>query len=168
MTPPTQLTKLKPKPKPMLTLKPLPADAPSKLVPPETRSDVKEQWHMQTIAGGDVRRVVGISATLINNFMHWFQAISANMNPESQQRTLAAPRKAASSVFTDAGDNEMSSIAVKTVPALGDVRKVEYSAELAAVGFAHQSRDEKHPSEDQQLKLNKLWPVSGQSDLKLP
>ena len=33
---------------------------------------------------GDVRRVVGTNATLINNFMHWFEAILANMNPEAQ------------------------------------------------------------------------------------
>ena len=86
--------------------------------------------------GGDVRRVVGTSATPINNFMHWFQAISANMNPEAQRRVLVASRKAALSVFTDAGDDEMSSIAVKTAPAIADVRKVEYSVEMAAVGFA--------------------------------
>ena len=79
MTPPTQLRKLKPKPKPMVTLKPLPADAPSKLVPPETQSDAKKQQHMQAIVGCDVRRVVGTSATLINNVVHCFQAILANM-----------------------------------------------------------------------------------------
>ena len=78
--------------------------------------------------------------------MHWFQAILAYMNPEAQWRALAASRKAASSVFADAGDDEMSSIAVETASALGDVRKVEYSAELAAVGFIPQSRDEKCPS----------------------
>ena len=50
----------------------------------------------------------------------------------------------------------MSLISVKTAPALGDVRKVKYSAEIAAVGFAPPNSDEKHPSEDQQLKLNKL------------
>ena len=111
-------------------------------------SDAKEWQCMQDIVGDDVRRVVGTSATLINNFVHWFQAISANMNPEAQQRALAASRKAALSVFADAGDDEMSSIAVKTTPALGDVRKVKYSAELAAVGFAPRSQDEKCPSED--------------------
>ena len=98
--------------------------------------------------GGDVRRVVGTSATLINNFMHWFQAISANMNLEAQRRALATSGKAASSVFTIAGDNKTSSNAVKTAPALGDVRKVKYSVEMVAVGFAPQNRDEKCPSED--------------------
>ena len=44
MTPLTQLRKPKPKPKPMVTSKPLPADAPLKLVPPETRGDA-EEWH---------------------------------------------------------------------------------------------------------------------------
>ena len=58
MMPLAQLTKLKPKLKPMVTLKPLPADTTSKLTPPETQSDAKEWQHMQAIAGGDVRRVV--------------------------------------------------------------------------------------------------------------
>ena len=58
------------------------------------------------------------------------------MNPKAQQRALVASRKAALSVFTDAADDERSSIAVKTAPAPRDVRKVEYSAELAVVGFA--------------------------------
>ena len=87
----------------MVTSKQLPADAPSNLVPPETRSDAKEWWHRQAIVEGDIRRVVGTSATLINNFVHWFQAILTNMNPEAQRRALAASRKAALSVFTDAG-----------------------------------------------------------------
>ena len=135
MTPPAQLTNLKPKPKPTVTLKPLPADAPLKLVPQETQSDAEEQRHRQAIAEGDVRRVVGSSATPINNFMHWYQAILANMNLEAQQRALVASRKAASFVFADAGDDEASSMAVETAPAPGDVRKVKYSAELAVVGF---------------------------------
>ena len=59
-----------------------------------------------------------------------------------------ASRKAASLFFTDAGDDEVSLIAVKTATALGDVRQVQYSAEMAAVGFAPQNRDEKHPPED--------------------
>ena len=84
MTPPAQLTKLKPKLKLMVTSKPLTADATLKLTPPKTLSDVKEWRRMQAIAGGDERRVVGTSATPINNFIHWFQAISANMNPEAQ------------------------------------------------------------------------------------
>ena len=64
-------------------------------------------------------------------------------------------RKATSSVFADARDDEVSSMTVKTAPAPRDVRKVEYSTELASVGFTPRSRDEKHPSEDQQPKLNK-------------
>ena len=51
MTPLTRLTKLKLKLKPMVTSKPLQADAPSKLVPPETQSDAEERWCMQAIVG---------------------------------------------------------------------------------------------------------------------
>ena len=124
---------------------------------------------MQVIAGGDVRRAEGTSAASINNnIVHWFQAISANMNSKAQRRALAASRKAASLGFTDAGDDEMISIAVETAPALGDVRKVEYSAEMAALGFPPQNRDERLPSEDGQLELNKLWSASVWLDLKLP
>ena len=168
MMPPTQPTRLKPKSKPIVTLKPLPAGATSKLTPPETQSDAEEQQHKQAIAGGNVRRVEGTGAATINNFVHWFQAISVNMSPEAQQRALAASWKAASLVFTDAGDDKMSLIAVETAPALGDVRKVEYSAEMAAVGFPPPNRDERHPSEDQQLELNKLRSASVWLDLKLP
>ena len=46
-----------------------------------------------------------------------------------------ASMKATSSVFADAWDDEGDLIAMKTAPTLGDVRKVEYSAEMAAVGF---------------------------------
>ena len=54
------------------------------------------------------------------------------MNTEAQRRVLAASRKAASSVLTDVGDDEASSIAVETAPVAtapvqGDVRRVEYS-----------------------------------------
>ena len=84
MMPPAQLTKPKLKLKPMVTSKPLPADATMKLMPPETQSDAEEWWHMQVIAGGDVRRVVGTSAAPINNFVHWFQVILANMSLEAQ------------------------------------------------------------------------------------
>ena len=57
------------------------------------------------------------------------------MNTEAQRRALAASRKVASSIFADVGDEEVSSIAVKTAPVQGDVRRVEYSMELTEVGF---------------------------------
>ena len=57
------------------------------------------------------------------------------MNTEAQRRELAAFRKAASSVFADVGDEEVSSIAVKTAAVQSDVRRVEYSVEMAEVGF---------------------------------
>ena len=59
---------------------------------------------------------MGDDVTPINNFVQWFQVISASMNTEAQRRALAASRKAASSVFADVGDDEVSSIAVKTAP----------------------------------------------------
>ena len=87
------------------------------------------------MAGGDTRRLAGSDIMLINNFVQWFQAISANMNAEAQKRALAASRKAASFVFADVGDDEESSIAAETASAQGDVRRVEYSAEIAEIGF---------------------------------
>ena len=57
------------------------------------------------------------------------------MNTEAQRRALTASRKAASSVFTDAGDDKATSIAVETAPVQGDVKRVEYSVEMAEVGF---------------------------------
>ena len=68
------------------------------------------------MAGGDIRRSTGADAAPINNFMQWFQEISANMNAETQ-RALVASRKAASSVFTDVGDDEDSSAVAKAAPA---------------------------------------------------
>ena len=139
MMPPVQLTRLKstskPTLKPKLTLKPLPANATSKLIPPKTQSDVEECRHTKLIAGGDIRRVVGADVAPINNFVQWFQAISANMNTEAQRRALATSRKAAKSVFADVGDKEASLITAPTAPAQGESRKVEYSAEMAVVGF---------------------------------
>ena len=67
------------------------------------------------------------------------------MNTEVQRRALAASRKTASSVFTDVGEEEVSSIAVQAASVRGDVRRVEYSAEMAAVGFPSQSREEGSP-----------------------
>ena len=66
MMPTVQLTKLK------LTLKLLPTNSTSKLVPPETQSDAKEHRHVQLAAGADTRRVVGANVTPINNFVQWF------------------------------------------------------------------------------------------------
>ena len=63
MMPLVQMTKLK------LTLKPLPANSTSKLVPPETHSDAEEHHHIQLTAGGDARRVTGADVAPINNFV---------------------------------------------------------------------------------------------------
>ena len=57
------------------------------------------------------------------------------MNAEAQKRALAASRKAASSVFADVGDDKGSLIVAQAAPVQGDVRRVEYSAEMAEVGF---------------------------------
>ena len=96
--------------------------------------------NVQLTAGGNTRRVIRADVAPINNFVQWFQAISANMNTEAQKRALAASRKAASSVFADVGDDEVSLIAVQAAPDRGDMRRVEYSAEMA--GFSSQSRDQ--------------------------
>ena len=90
------------------------------------------------VIGGEARKTEGTEVPPVNNFVHWFEAISTNINPEAQRRALVASRKAASSVFADAGDDEGDSIATKTAPTL-DVRKVEYSTEMAAVGFTPQN-----------------------------
>ena len=58
-----------------------------------------------------------------------------NMNVEAQKRALVASRKAASSVFADVGDVEESLIAAEAAPVQSDVRRVEYSAEMAEIGF---------------------------------
>ena len=84
--------------------------------------------------------MVGADVTPINNFVQWFQAISANINTEAQKRALAVSKKAASSVFTDVGDDEASLITVKiapvkTAPVSGDMRRVEYNVEMAEVRF---------------------------------
>ena len=47
------------------------------------------------------------------------------------------------------------------------MRRVEYSAEMAEVGFPSQSRDGGCPPRGQQLELNKLWPTKEQLDLRL-
>ena len=81
------------------------------------------------------------------------------MNTEAPKRALAASRKAASSLFTDVRDDEVSSIAVQAAPVQGDKRRVEYSVEMAEVGFSSQSRDQGSSLRGQQLELNKLWPA---------
>ena len=68
------------------------------------------------MGGGDARGLAGTDVAPINHFMQWFQAISANVNVEAQRRALAALQKAASSVFTDVGDDEGSSNVVEAAP----------------------------------------------------
>ena len=63
------------------------------------------------------------------------------MNAEAQRRALAASQKAASSVFTDEGDDEGSSKVVEAAPVQGDLRRVEYRAEMEQIGFPSQSGD---------------------------
>ena len=63
------------------------------------------------------------------------------MYSEAQKRALAASRKAASMVFADVGDDEDSSAVAEAAPTGGDVRRVEYSAEMAEIGFPAQRRD---------------------------
>ena len=93
---------------------------------------------MQAIVGGDVRRVVGTSATPINNFMHWFEAILANMNLEAQ-RALAASRKAPS-VFAEA--QNMAELSLRQE--LQCIRETEHLRYIRAmmVWFKHWKQDQ--------------------------
>ena len=68
------------------------------------------------MGGGNARKLAGTDVAPINHFVRWFQAISANMNVEAEKRALVASRKAASSVFTDVGDDEESPIAAEAAP----------------------------------------------------
>ena len=79
LTPPVWMFKLK------LTSKSLPASSTSKLVPPETQSDAEDHQQIKLTAGGNTGRLAGADAAPINNFVRWFQAISANMNAEAQR-----------------------------------------------------------------------------------
>ena len=45
------------------------------------------------------------------------------MNAETQRRALAASQKAASSLFTNEGDDEGSSNVVEVAPVQGDLRR---------------------------------------------
>ena len=63
VTPPAQLRKPKPKSKPLVTSKPLPADASSKLIPQETQSDAEEWQRMPAIVGGDVRSITSCTGS---------------------------------------------------------------------------------------------------------
>ena len=69
------------------------------------------------MARGGARGSTGVDAAPINNFMRWFQAISANINAETQKRALVASRKAASLVFTDVGYDEDGFAVAKATPA---------------------------------------------------
>ena len=130
--------------KPNVTSKPLPASSSiSKLVPKETRSDADDHQKIKLTGGGDARGLAKTDVVPINHFVRWFQAISANMNAEAQRRALSALHKAASSVFADEGDDEESSNMVEVAPVRGDLRRVEYSAEMAEIGFLPQNRDQR-------------------------
>ena len=87
------------------------------------------------MAGGNARRLAGTNVVLINHLVQWFQAISAKVNVGAQRRALAALWKAAFSVFTNEGDDGGSLNVVEAAPVQGDLRRVEYSAEMAEIGF---------------------------------
>ena len=90
------------------------------------------------------------------------------MNAEAQKRALAASRKAASLVFTDVGDDQDSSVAAEAAPAQGEVRRVEYSTEMAEIGFPAQNRDQRDSPKEWEHRLEKLRLARGQSDFRLP
>ena len=111
------------------------------------------------MAGGGARGSTGVDAAPINIFVRWFQAISTNMNAEAQKKALAT---------TDVGDDEDGSAVAKATPAQGDVRRVEYGAEMAEIGFLARSRDQKDSPKEWQQRLDKLRLARGQSDFRLP
>ena len=157
MTLPVQMTK------PKLTSKPLPAlSSISKLVLQETRSDAEDHQRIQLTGGGDNRRLAGTDVVPINHLVWWFQAISANMNVEAQRRAIAASQKAASSVFANERSDEGSS------NVQGDLRRVEYSAEMAEIGFPSWSGDERDSPMEWQNQLDQFRSARGQSDFRLP
>ena len=84
------------------------------------------------------------------------------------KRAFAAFRKAALSMFPDVGDDETSLIAVPAPPVRVDVRRIEYSAEMAELGFPSKSRAQGLSPKEWQIELNKLWPTERQEDLRLP
>ena len=90
------------------------------------------------------------------------------MNAEAQKTALATARKAASLVFADVGDDEDSSAITEAAPAWTDVKRVEYSAEMAEIGFPAQSRDQRDSPKKHQQGLDKLRLARGQSDFRLP
>ena len=90
------------------------------------------------------------------------------MNAEAQRRALMASRKAASLVFADVGVDEDSSAVAEAALAQGDVRRVEYSAEMAEIGFPAQSRDQRDSPKEWQQRLHKVRLARGQSDFRLP
>ena len=145
MTPPIQETK------PKMTLRPLPTlSSTSKLVPKETRSNPENHRRIELVGGGDARSLAKNEAAPINHFVHWFQAISANMNAEAQKRALPASQEVASSVFADEWHGEESLKVVGEAPVQSDLRRVEYSAEMAEIGFLPQSRDQRDFPREQQ------------------
>ena len=139
-----------------------------KLVPPKTQSDAEDHRWIKLMAGDNARRLAGADAMPIHNFVQGLQAISANMNVEAQKKALAASRKAVSSVFTDVGDDEESSIAAEVAQAQGDVRRIEYSAEMTEIGFPARSRDQRDSPKEQPHRNDKLRLARGQSDFRSP
>ena len=90
------------------------------------------------------------------------------MNAEAQRRALSASQKAASSAFADEVDDKESSNMIEVAPVRGDPRWVEYSAEIAEIGFPPQNRDQRDSPREQQHRLDQLRSTKGQSDLRLP
>ena len=60
---------------------------------------------------------------------------SANLNVEVQKRTLTASQEAAFYILINEWYDEGKSDAVKVSPVQSDLRRVEYSAEMAEIGF---------------------------------
>ena len=90
---------------------------------------------------------------------------------KAQKRALSALWEAASSVLANEWYDKRKLDAVKVSPIQSDLRRVEYSADMAEIGFPSQGQDRSSTRDstmDWQHQLDQLRSARGQSNLRLP
>ena len=102
---------------------------------------LKPHRRVKLIGGSDAKGSVKAEFGPINHFVCWFQTISANLNVEAQKSASSASQEAASSVLANEWYDKGKSDAVKVAPVRGDLRRVEYSAKMAEIGFPSRGQD---------------------------